>query len=211
MIDRVPRHVPGLSLGGIVVRWTATTNFDQYHFMFAERTGKPSEGPSRSQPPPGVCQHSRRKSVTSGRKHPIDLELQVGKGSIFSVALPVADPRQAEAAAAQAEPSTAARSALRNARVLVIENDAAVLTAMSSRLARWGCDVAIAPSGDEAAKLARTRPPQAIIADLHVDHAERGSQAVAKVRRAVGPSRRRLSKRGSSLLGREPARTNCAE
>ena len=66
--------------------------------------------------------------------------------------------------------------------MLVIENDAAVLTAMSSLLARWGCDVAIAPSGDEAAELARARPPQAIIADLHLDYFERGSHAVAKVR-----------------------------
>ena len=119
-------------------------------------------------------------------EHPIDLRSKVGKGSMFSVALPLAEPRQAEAAAAQAEPSAAAQSALRNARVLVIENDAAVLRAMSSLLARWGCDVAVAPSGDEAAELARARPPQAIIADLHLDHFERGSHAVAKVRRAVG-------------------------
>ncbi len=119
-------------------------------------------------------------------EHPIDLRSRVGKGSMFSVSLPLAEPREAEAAAAQVQPSAAAQSALRNARVLVIENDAAVLTAMASLLVRWGCDVAIAPSGDEAAELARARPPQAIIADLHLDHCERGSQAVAKVRRAVG-------------------------
>jgi len=68
----------------------------------------------------------------------------------------------------------------------VIENDAAVLSAMSALLARWGCEVAVAPSGDEAAEVARARPPQAIIADLHLDHFERGPHAVAKVRRAVG-------------------------
>ena len=118
--------------------------------------------------------------------HPIGLRSRVGRGSMFSVTLPLAEPRQAEAAAAQAEPPAAARSALHNARVLVVENDAAVLTAMSSLLARWGCDVAIAPSGEEAAELARARPPQAIIADLHLDHFERGPQAVAKIRGAVG-------------------------
>ena len=32
----------------------------------------------------------------------------------------------------------------------------------------------------------RARAPQAIIADLHLDHFERGPHAVAKVRRAVG-------------------------
>ncbi len=120
-------------------------------------------------------------------EHPIDLRSRVGKGSMFSVSLPLAGPPQAEAAAAaQAAPSAAPRSALGNARVLVIENDAAVLTAMSSLLARWGCDVAVAPSGDEAAKLARAWPPQAIIADLHLDHSERGTHAVTKVRGVVG-------------------------
>ena len=78
------------------------------------------------------------------------------------------------------------RGPLDNARVLVIENDAAVLSAMSALLTRWGCDVAIAPSGDEAAEIARDRAPQAIIADLHLDHAERGTHAVTKVRGVVG-------------------------
>ena len=119
-------------------------------------------------------------------EHPIDLRSKVGRGSMFSVSLPLAEPRQVEPAAAQLQPSAAARSKLRNARVLVIENDAAVLTAMASLLARWGCDVAFAPSGDEAAEIARKKPPQAIIADLHLDHFERGSQAVAKVRSALG-------------------------
>ena len=72
--------------------------------------------------------------------------------------------------------------------MLVIENDAAVLAAMSALLARWGCEVAIAPSGDEAAEIAARRAPQAIIADLHLDHFERGATAVMKVRRAVGAS-----------------------
>ena len=103
--------------------------------------------------------------------------------------------REVAVHAAKAEPvallagrSPAARGPLSNARVLVIENDAAVLAAMSALLARWGCDVASAPSGDEAAEMAARQAPQAIIADLHLDHFERGATAVAKVRRAVGAS-----------------------
>jgi CheY-like chemotaxis protein len=119
-------------------------------------------------------------------EHPIDLRSTVDKGSMFSVSLPLAEPPKEEPVTALAEPWVAARGPLRNARVLVIENDAAVLTAMSALLSRWGCDVAIAPSGDEAAELALMRAPQAIIADLHLDHFERGSTAVAKVRRAIG-------------------------
>src|SRR5208283_3966271 len=126
----------------------------------------------------------RRLALALG--HPIGLRSTVGRGSMFSVALPLAEPRQAEPAAPLAEPWVAARGPLRSARVLVIENDAAVLSAMSALLKRWGCEVAIAPSGDEAAEVARRSAPQAIIADLHLDHFERGATAVAKVRRAVG-------------------------
>ncbi len=93
-------------------------------------------------------------------EHPIDLRSKVGKGSMFSVSLPLAEPRQAEPAAARAQSSIAFGGPLRNARVLVIENDAAVLSAMSALLARWGCEVAVAPSGDEAAELARARAPR---------------------------------------------------
>ena len=118
--------------------------------------------------------------------HPIGLKSRVDKGSMFSVSLPLAEPAAAETVAQPPPPSIAHRGLLSNARVLVIENDAAVLSAMSALLTRWGCDVAIAPSGDLAAEIARARAPQAIIADLHLDHFERGSHAVAKVRRAVG-------------------------
>ena len=87
-------------------------------------------------------------------EHPIGLRSRVGRGSMFSVSLPLAEPRQAEPAAAHAAPSIALLGPLHNARVLVIENGAAVLSAMSALLSRWGCEVAVAPSGDEAADLA---------------------------------------------------------
>ena len=117
--------------------------------------------------------------------HPVGLRSKVGKGSMFSVTLPLASRPEVEAIAPQPAALAAPRP-LESARVLVIENDAAVLTAMKALLVRWGCDVDVAPSGDEAAEIARARVPQAIIADLHLDHFERGSHAVAKVRRAVG-------------------------
>ena len=119
-------------------------------------------------------------------EHPIGLMSTVGKGSMFSVCLPLAEQPRDEPQPRPAETSLAARGPLRDARILVIENDAAVLAAMSALLTRWGCEVAVASSGDEAAEIAEARAPQAIIADLHLDHFERGATAVAKVRRAVG-------------------------
>ncbi len=118
--------------------------------------------------------------------HPIGLRSTVGKGSMFSVSLPLAEAGSAEAAPHPAQRPIAARGPLGRARVLVIENDASVLAAMSALLTRWGCEVTIAPSGDEAADIAAKRAPDAIIADLHLDHFERGATAVMKVRRVVG-------------------------
>ncbi len=92
-------------------------------------------------------------------EHPIGLRSRVGGGSMFSVSLPIAEKPKAERAQPRAEPSLVARGPLSDARVLVIENDAAVLTAMSALLSRWGCEVAIAPSGDEAAEIALRRGP----------------------------------------------------
>jgi CheY-like chemotaxis protein len=56
-------------------------------------------------------------------------------------------------------------------------------------LERWGCDVAAAPSGAEAIEKVRAfaNPPQIVIADLHLNNGELGTQAIQAVRAAFGP------------------------
>jgi len=119
--------------------------------------------------------------------HPIGLSSRVGKGSIFTVSLPIGEASAATAAPAAERAAPIFCAGLGGAKVLLIDNDPAVLAAMEALLTRWGCDVAVAQSGAEALDRIRALggAPDAVVADLHLDHGERGADAVAAIRRFV--------------------------
>jgi signal transduction histidine kinase/Na+/proline symporter len=97
--------------------------------------------------------------------HPIALRSQPGKGTVFSIDVPRAQPVAPRAV----EPVAAAPSAPRS-RVLVVDNDAAVLKAMRSLLEGWQCAVLPARSLDEArAACAGGDPPEMLMLDYHLD------------------------------------------
>ena len=93
-----------------------------------------------------------------------------GCGSRFALAMPVL-----RRAAAPAAPAAMARTTgqLGAARVLVLDNDAAVLAAMSTLLGKWGLKVVCAASLAEACALMPDAPDIAIM-DYRLDGAERG-------------------------------------
>jgi CheY-like chemotaxis protein/anti-sigma regulatory factor (Ser/Thr protein kinase) len=118
--------------------------------------------------------------------HPVSLESRVGRGSTFSVLIPLsseAPPPPVPVPQFRAFPNRIA-----GAKILLIENEPAVSEAMIMLLERWGCDVAVATSGAEAVEKLRAlaNPPQIIIADLHLNNGELGPQAIQAVRRACG-------------------------
>ncbi|MDI9846904.1 ATP-binding protein [Rhodoblastus sp. 17X3] len=118
--------------------------------------------------------------------HPVSLASRVGRGSTFSVLIPLsseAPPPPVPAPQFRAFPNRIA-----GAKILLIENEPAVSEAMILLLERWGCDVAVATSGAEAVEKLRAlaNPPQIIIADLHLNNGELGPQAIQAVRRACG-------------------------
>jgi two-component system, sensor histidine kinase len=119
--------------------------------------------------------------------HPVYLASRVGRGSTFSVLLPLSA-EGAAARAAAAPQSCAYPNRIAGAKILLIENEPAVSEAMILLLERWGCDVAVAISGAEAVEKLRAlaNPPQIIIADLHLNNGELGPQAIQAVRRACG-------------------------
>ncbi|QYJ07804.1 hybrid sensor histidine kinase/response regulator [Qipengyuania flava] len=94
----------------------------------------------------------------------------LGRGSRFSVHLPVLR----WGARAQPVPTRQRRaSSIENARILVVDNDPAALTATRVLLEKWGLDVTCAASLAEA--LARTgTPPDVAIMDFRLDGEERG-------------------------------------
>jgi len=112
--------------------------------------------------------------------HEIRLQSRVGRGSIFSVTAP-RTPAVDEVAEIR-EPRAVDRSygGMEGAKILLIENDLSSAEGLANLLEKWGCDVAVTISTADALERIRALQgiPDAIIADLHLDNGETGTQAV---------------------------------
>ena len=73
-------------------------------------------------------------------------------------------------------------------RVLVIDNEPAVLESMQVLLQRWGCSVLTARDETLALALlgAGDGAPDVILADYHLDHERTGCEAITAIRRVAG-------------------------
>ncbi|KLK89942.1 histidine kinase [Microvirga vignae] len=102
-------------------------------------------------------------------KHPVTLKSEVGRGSVFRVEVPVVAALPETIAAP--EPPKAPLTVLSGLRVLVIDNEPAILEGMRLLLSGWGCDVWTASDLDTAHQVLRTHRglPEVIIADYHLD------------------------------------------
>jgi CheY-like chemotaxis protein/two-component sensor histidine kinase len=113
----------------------------------------------------------------------IEMRSHPGKGSVFSIELPVGVAR-AEIETANA---LAPIESLPGARVLVVDDDVLVREAMASLLAQWGCWVTMAATGDEAvAHLSgETEKPDAVLCDYRLPNGETGVDVIARLRAAA--------------------------
>ncbi|WP_156959011.1 response regulator, partial [Labrenzia sp. DG1229] len=80
-------------------------------------------------------------------------------------------------------PSPAANANLAGKKILVIENDPAVLEAMEGLLAKWGCLYRIARSTPQALEALEgmTWLPDLIIADHHLDFGHLGTDTLERL------------------------------
>jgi len=119
--------------------------------------------------------------------HPIAVRSWPGRGSVFSVVAPSGAVGVAPAAAPGAPEPAVAPDALRGLRVLAIDNEPRVLDGMRALLTKWGCRVAIALDLREARAALATLdgPPDAIVADYHLDEGD-GLSAIAALRHQLG-------------------------
>jgi Na+/proline symporter/signal transduction histidine kinase/CheY-like chemotaxis protein len=99
----------------------------------------------------------------------------VGRGSRFALALPVL---RREAAPVAVPAPARAPGRLGDARVLVVDNDPAALTAAAALLGKWGLEVTCAASLAEA-RASTPQAPDIAIMDYRLDGEERGDAVYA--------------------------------
>ncbi|MNQ26801.1 Na+/proline symporter [Pseudomonas linyingensis] len=118
-------------------------------------------------------------------KHRIDVRSWPGKGSVFSVRVPLARGLAVPLASPQTQ-STAGQT-MNGARVWCIDNEDSILTGMRSLLSRWGCQVQTARSRAECAQLlASDSPPELVLVDYHLDDGETGQALMGWLRARLG-------------------------
>ena len=113
--------------------------------------------------------------------HPIHVSSILGKGSRFSVVVPLGQITSAEAAALA--PAAHPIFGLGHATVVYVENDQDNLEGMTALLSQWSCQVLPARTAGEARALISDLrvDPDLIIADYHLDDGLVGLDAIAEL------------------------------
>ncbi|WP_426416384.1 PAS domain-containing hybrid sensor histidine kinase/response regulator [Aestuariirhabdus sp. LZHN29] len=115
--------------------------------------------------------------------HPLAVRSKEGRGSMFSVEVPLGDPAQV---AVNLPSRTAAGNALQGRRVLCIDNEETILEGMKALLERWQCEVFV--SRDLAGGLALLESGiefDILLADYHLDDGKTGLEAILALRHAM--------------------------
>ena len=119
-------------------------------------------------------------------EHPVELASRLGKGSRFSMLVPLVCSQRATAGAV--EPPAMVTDPARGWLVVVIDDDALALDGMRGLLQIWGCRV-VAGASDTAvlAQLAQERgPADLIISDYRLANGRTGVEAIERLRDALG-------------------------
>jgi len=118
--------------------------------------------------------------------HQIEVRSTIGKGSIFSVYVPVGQP-QVEKRTASFPAFTAQSSLASGKLVVVIDDDPLVLEGMRSIFHSWGCEVIAADSDANALTgvIKADHMPDLIVSDYSLSEGRTGFDAVEKLRGAL--------------------------
>jgi CheY-like chemotaxis protein len=115
--------------------------------------------------------------------HPLQVRSWPGKGTVFSVSVPLAR-LQTPVIEKAREPE---RPLLGGTQVLCVDNEDSILIGMNSLLTRWGCQVWTARDRQQCeALLEQGVRPQLALVDYHLDEGETGTQLMAWLRTRLG-------------------------
>jgi signal transduction histidine kinase len=128
------------------------------------------------------------RRIAAALGHPVTFSSKVGHGTIFHIDVPVGIGATADAIANATDMERPRGYGLFGTKVLLVENDAEVLQAMTSLLERWQCLVRAATSTDDALDMLGDTDwvPDIVIADQHLDGGDLGTATVAVVRDYLG-------------------------
>ncbi|HZX18109.1 MAG TPA: NahK/ErcS family hybrid sensor histidine kinase/response regulator [Pseudomonas sp.] len=116
--------------------------------------------------------------------HQLEVRSWPGKGSVFSVTIPLALHAEPPVLLNQPEHNG---EALAGIQVLCIDNEDSILTGMHSLLSRWGCQVWTARNRLECEHLlSENVRPQLALVDYHLDDGETGTELMAWLRTRLG-------------------------
>lgn len=115
----------------------------------------------------------------------VQVRSKLGRGSCFSIRVPLAEPSKIRRAV-QPVLRSAPGDPLPGRRLLVVDNEAAILHSMSALLGQWGCQVIAALDLPEALEALQGQAPELILADYHLDHEVLGCEVVRDLREHFG-------------------------
>jgi len=121
--------------------------------------------------------------------HRIELCSVEGRGTRFSVFVPLSEMRAPQRAVPHERLAASRAYDFSSLKAIVIDNDQSVRDAMRALLDRWGCEVRVAAGLAEIDALLQDEPgfsPEIVLADFHLDHGESGLASVARLRGVLG-------------------------
>jgi two-component system, sensor histidine kinase len=119
--------------------------------------------------------------VTNLMGHPLRLQSIVGKGSVFSIEVPLGIEAQPEFSPTVVD-QLPAPDLLVGRKIAVIDDEASVRVGMQSLLQSWGCECIAAGTAEEVLAELQGLPPDFIIADLRLSDNRSGIDAVRIMR-----------------------------